>query len=569
MIIEASAQTRAASPRGIEIGGVKLGQVESLKATDRRLASVGSQTRDFFDPQHNNLLRTEANSLRELRDYSIDEITEMAHRLQVHIAERLAIDNGGEQGEVIIRAINRDQVAAFDTFLGQSEGNIIIAARHGDQKPWSGAYTPIMDPDVPTRALPEKAVMMGYENNLYDPITTASLADAAAVRLIEEWAFARHGIVLAHEESSENYRALEAAIVQNTVSQTLAEVGLRPESHRLETDPRFDCLNYPSDPRQLKDALTSENLKPDGTIAFDRTKIDTVAGEGTFDATFSTMADFVESGLTNSAPTREAVTTTTQTQHLVAMQLNKTLADLGLTLEQYQAQQSEEFDAIAGFRRDTLAIQVQVGHSMQDSTRADFALLEPKATIHVVAREQAPKGTPEQPSLLQFADQLQASSTTVLDAVREIGTVAGRQEQRREVVEEDITIQAETFTTLATVTSFIEDLRTHGTLPDEFVTLVNDIIEGRGFLISFPGIAGEYQLQAERALLLLSVAENLLATLSRNPETREQATRLATALVKGQQDKNPLHIIWKARHDVDYQWDTLREVERLTSSSRR
>jgi len=187
-----------------------------------------------------------------LADRSPGEIAELANQRGKSLASTLAVTEA-------IREIDADAVEKSLALLSEEEPKVFM--RHGEQE--QTARVKQLAPEL------QKIEMMRLADNSKNSLTKASTAEWIESMIVWEYFRQKTGRRFV-VESSENKRA---AVPANALALALKK--------KVKYKKSLNCVNYPS--RKIRPDADILKLLPDGTLPWEKQKIDAVIGAGTYE----------------------------------------------------------------------------------------------------------------------------------------------------------------------------------------------------------------------------------------------------------------------------------------------
>lgn len=189
--------------------------------------------------------------IKELKEFSVESLIAFVEQCQLEIVQTFSLP------EIQVRRLDPGILhALFDT-VSRGEGGQFVF-RHGEQDVGStiAAYDDIS----------KKIVMMQVEHNETDPITISSAVEFMGTLL-----------TLAYLKEKTCYRA-QVAASSNCRARQPAETLAKTLEVPFALSPVLACINYPDDTRLDRSLLDAK-----GNLEWDKSKVDAVVGEGSFD----------------------------------------------------------------------------------------------------------------------------------------------------------------------------------------------------------------------------------------------------------------------------------------------
>lgn len=240
--------------------------------------------------------------------------------------------------EAMAHAVNRIQGQAADMLgLGgvilrqvspQLVGELVSVIDHGEDVSDSGRYMMLrhggqrLDEETgDLKGASQKIRLMQLPHNMTDPLTDQSIAEAVGL-----------GLVLACVYQEINPGEVSVRSSANTRAAEVAAIVARLTGGSVVYDQRLNCVDYPKDKtdQEIDDLLGPANK---GSLRWDRTTVDRVIGDGTYDRITENVEDLIREGVTAKGWTID-VTHTQQTNaaDLVARREPSRLAEMGFSI---------------------------------------------------------------------------------------------------------------------------------------------------------------------------------------------------------------------------------------------
>lgn len=222
------------------------------------------------DPRLNRAFKSALTLYQERKPNEADlfAAVDFANALQTRILKDLGIEGAKP------REIDLVQVAQLAKAL-QGTGGKVILMRHGTQQ---------IAPDTKElKGATQKIRLMQVPHNREDPLTDVSLAETAGTAYIFRFLSTKLGKPIT-VKSSENTRAAEVAAFLSYLTNAPAEY-----------DKRLTCVNYPQLPDETIDSLLGEGSN--GGLAWNKSIVDAVTGEGSYDRITRDINSVIEEGL--------------------------------------------------------------------------------------------------------------------------------------------------------------------------------------------------------------------------------------------------------------------------------